>query len=90
MRPVQRAWACAGQRHFVPKTYPGPPNPLSPPSSGPRRGEPAVLAAAYWRSGEKGPTPTPTHCAADRLVMARRFNDAMMQMMHTKRAYLEN
>jgi hypothetical protein len=39
-------WACAGQRYFVPRTYPDPPNPLSPPISGPRREEPAVLAAA--------------------------------------------
>jgi hypothetical protein len=41
-----RVWACEGQRHFMPRTYPGPPNaPLSLPSSGTRRGEPAVLAA---------------------------------------------
>jgi hypothetical protein len=39
-------WARAGQRNFVPRTYPAPLNPLSPPSSGPQRGEPAVLAAA--------------------------------------------
>jgi hypothetical protein len=60
-------WACAGQRHFVPRTYPGPLNPLSPPSGGPQRGEPAVLAAVGCWSGEK----RPTHCAADRLKTRR-------------------
>ena len=45
-------WACAGQRHFVPRTYPGPPNPLSPPSSVPRRGAPAALAAAGVERGD--------------------------------------
>ena len=47
-----RVWAYAGQRHFVPRTYPGPPNPLSPPSSVPRRGAPAALAAAGVERGD--------------------------------------
>jgi hypothetical protein len=51
---TSRVCACAGQRHFVPRAYPGPPNPLSPPSSGPQRGEPAVLAAAGVE--RRGPT----------------------------------
>jgi hypothetical protein len=36
----------------VPRTYPGPPNPLSPPSSVPRRGAPAALAAAGVERGD--------------------------------------
>jgi hypothetical protein len=53
-------WACAGQRHFVPRTYPAPLNPLSPPSSGPNNLG-TSRAGRCW-GGEK----RPTHCVADR------------------------
>jgi hypothetical protein len=53
-------WACAGQRHFVPRTYPGPLNPLSSPSSGPNNLG-TSRAGRCW-GGEK----RPTHCVADR------------------------
>jgi hypothetical protein len=53
-------WACAGQRHFVPRTYPGPLNPLSPPSSGPNNLGTSRVGRCW--GGEK----RPTHCVADR------------------------
>ena len=54
-------WACAGQRHFVPRTYPG--HTKSPLSVHPTAV--TVWLLLEWREG------IPTHCAADRLKTRR-------------------